>query len=298
MKMIFIFIDGLGIGEIDPEKNPIFAAKTTVVQEVLLGAYTSPVDASMTIEGLPQSATGQTSIFTGVNASKVLGRHLSGQPTTTLKRIINTNNLFKELLKRGYSVTNANVYRDEYLHKMLDPKDKKHRPSVTSVMTFSAGIKFRTIEDFNNGDGVYHDITGKIIKDSGYDTQIITPEEAAKRLFNISRKYDFTLYEHFMTDIIGHSMDMELATDEILLLDRFLGKLFELCDLKEDTIFIVSDHGNIEDMSVKTHTMNKVPAFIRGKMRTMGIDFELNSILDVCPSILKAFDNDRKSNAE
>ncbi len=289
MKIIFLFIDGFGIGQDDKSKNPVIAANTPNI-DYMFGRYeVVKTDASLGIPGLPQSATGQTAIFTGINASKVLGRHLSGQPTITLKKIIYKNNLFAELLKRGLKVTNSNVYREEYLRNMLDPRDRRNRPSVTSVMTRSNGIEFRRVKDYNNGKGIYHDITGKILSQSGYDVKIISPEEAAVRLYDISRDYDFTLFEHFMTDIIGHRTDMGAAIEEIELLDAFLGALIKLLDPENDLLFITSDHGNIEDISVKTHTFNKVPTILIGKVPE-GVLGSISSLLDITPSVLKIFD--------
>ncbi len=288
MKMIFIFIDGLGLGSEDISQNPIKAANTPNIDYIFENFTVIPTDATLGVPGLPQSATGQTAIFTGVNASQVLGRHLSGQPTETLKNIIKQNNLFRELLAMGLKVTNSNVYRNEYLAKMLDSKDRQNRPSVTSVMTMNEGISFRTVDDFKCGKGIYHDITGKIIKESGYDVDIISPEEAARRLYSISRDHDFTLYEHFLTDIIGHTMDMELAVNEIELLDAFLGELVRLVDLNEDVIFITSDHGNIEDISVKTHTFNKVPTIIMGKAGERA-EIRIESLIDIMPAVINFF---------
>jgi 2,3-bisphosphoglycerate-independent phosphoglycerate mutase len=205
-----------------------------------------------------------------------------------LKEVINEDNIFKRLVKAGFKVTNANVYRQEYLDRMNDPAEKRYKPSVSSVMTMSAGLPFRMVEDYRNGKGIYHDITGRIIVESGYDAEIITPEEAARRLYSISRENDFTFFEHFMTDIIGHKMDMSLAIEEIELLDAFIGGVLKLADPEKDIIFITSDHGNIEDISVKTHTMNKVPAIIIGgnsKSRTVNI----RSLLDIMPAVLEIF---------
>ncbi len=291
MKIIFIFIDGFGLGEKDKSKNPIFAAVTPNINYITENCRVIPTDTTMCIQGLPQSATGQTAIFTGVNASKVLGRHMHGQPTITLKRIINENNLFKELLSMGLKVTNANVYRRAYLDNMREAKDKRARPSVTSIMTMSGGINFRTVEDYNKGQGVYHDITGKILADNGFTEKAITPKEAARRLYLASREYDFTLFEHFMTDTIGHRSDMEFAVSHIEMLDEFLGGLLEFVNLDKEIIFITSDHGNIEDMSVKTHTLNKVPTIICGKLPESITDLNLKivSLTDIVPAIVEIF---------
>jgi len=124
---------------------------------------------------------------------------------------------------------------------------------------------------------------------SGYDVKQISPEEAAARLYSISRNYDFTLFEHFLTDIIGHSMDMQSAKEELELLDAFIGSLLGKLDLEKDILFITSDHGNIEDISVKTHTFNKVPTIIIGNKQECVID-EIKSLTDITPCILRMFD--------
>lgn len=293
MKMIFVFIDGFGLGKADASVNPIFAADTPGIDHIFKKNRVMPTDTTLGVPGLPQSATGQTAIFTGVNAPRVLGRHLNAQPSDTLKQIIYEDNLFKKLAGMGLKVTNANVYRQEYLDRMTDPREKRYKPSVTSVMTMSAGLPFRMVEDYKNGRGVYHDITGQIIADSGYDAEIITPVEAAGRLYSISRDYDFTLFEHFMTDMIGHKMDMELAVREIELLDTFLGELVRLADPERDIVFITSDHGNIEDITVKTHTMNKIPTIIIGKIPAQA-NVTVESLLDITPAVLDIFKYSRE----
>ncbi len=288
LRMIFIFIDGFGLGERDAVRNPIHAADTPALDYIFSKYGVIAADASLGVPGLPQSATGQTAIVTGVNAPMLLGRHLNAQPSVTLKKVIYEDNIFKRLIKAGRTVTNANVYRQEYLDKMNDPSEKRYKPSVSSVMTMSAGLPFRKVEDYRNGKGVYHDITGKIIIESGYDEEIITPAEAAYRLYSISREYDFTFFEHFMTDMIGHKMDMALAIEEIELLDAFIGEVLKLADPEKDVVFITSDHGNIEDITVKTHTMNKVPVIILGgnsRDRTV----KIRSLLDIMPAVLEIF---------
>jgi len=285
MAMLFLFIDGFGIGEQDTAKNPVYSANAPNIGRIFDTFRLFPTDATLGVPGLPQSATGQTAIFTGVNAPALIGRHLSGQPTASLRNIIIGNNLFKALTGIGLRVTNANVYRDEYLQRMLDPEERKYRPSVTSVMTMSAGVPFRNVKEFNDGLGVYHDITGQILAEYGYDAIVITPEEAAQRLYKISRNYDFTLFEHFLPDIIGHTGDMEKALAEINLLDTFLGHILEAFDLNEDIVFIASDHGNIEDMSVKTHTCNRVPTLIGGRIPG-DIGIRIGTLMDIMPAVL------------
>ncbi|EGD47851.1 metalloenzyme domain protein [Ruminiclostridium papyrosolvens DSM 2782] len=287
MKVIFIFLDGVGIGEKDRKANPVYATQKQVLARLIDNARFQ-ADASMGVEGLPQSATGQTAIFTGVNAPKVLNRHLSGQPTISLKKVIYKSNIFSELVKMGYEVTSSNVYRDEYLENMLNVKDRKHRPSVTSVMSMAAGIEFRTVDEFINENGVYHDITGETLKESGYEVDTVTPKRAAQNLYRLSRNYDFILYEHFLTDIQGHKADFDEAVDLIDRLDNFFEELMKQMNFEEDVLIMTSDHGNIEDVSIHTHTMNKVPVVVLGK-KAENIKTEVHSLTDIMPFVLEVF---------
>ena len=287
MKVIFIFLDGVGIGKKDRTTNPVYATQQQVLARLIDNARFQ-ADASMGVEGLPQSATGQTAIFTGVNAPKVLNRHLSGQPTISLKKVIYKSNIFSELVKMGYKVTSSNVYRDEYLENMLNVKDRKHRPSVTSVMSMAADVEFRTVNEFINENGVYHDITGETLKESGYEVDTVTPKRAAQNLYRLSRNYDFTLYEHFLTDIQGHKADFGEAVDLIDRLDNFFEELMKQMDFEEDVLIMTSDHGNIEDVSVHTHTMNKVPVVVLGK-KAENIKTQVHSLTDIMPFVLEVF---------
>ena len=293
MRMLFIFIDGFGIGEENAAKNPIYAAKTPAFDKLFAEGLVMPTDPLLGVPGLPQSATGQTAIFTGVNAPEAVGRHINAQPTKPLRDIIEQDNLFKRLMGKGLKVANANVYRQEYLDRMHDPADKRYKPSVTSVMTMSAGMQFRKVEEFNNGMGIYHDITGQIIVESGYDSHIITLEEAAAKYYSIAREHDFILFEHFMTDLVGHKMDMQLAINTIELLDNFLGALLELLNPEEDILFITSDHGNIEDISIKTHTKNLVPTIIYGKIPDRE-KVKIHSLMDITPAVLKILTGNKR----
>ncbi|WHH61062.1 alkaline phosphatase family protein [Petroclostridium sp. X23] len=288
MKVIFIFIDGFGLGIKDARINPMYSGKLPNIHKILNKYIVIPTDACLGVEGLPQSATGQTTIFTGTNASLVLGRHLHGQPTVTLKELLYKSSIFKILKENGIKAMNANVYRDQYLMQIHNPQNRKLRPSASTIACMAAEMIFRTVEDLKLGKGIYHDIVNRILIESGYDVQPREPETAAQILVNISRDYDFTFFEYFMTDIAGHKQDREKSEEVLGILDRFLGKLDTLIDYRDTLLFITSDHGNIEDLSVKTHTFNKVPTILHGENADI-LAQGITSLIDIHPAILKAF---------
>ena len=103
-----IFIDGIGIGKRDYEFNPFykygFKTFTNIFEEIphlenqylnKNGYYLFPTDATLGVEGLPQSGTGQVSIFCGINAPQLVGKHFGPFPYSTTIPFIEENNIFK-----------------------------------------------------------------------------------------------------------------------------------------------------------------------------------------------------------
>ncbi len=74
---------------------------------------------------------------------------------------------------------------------------------------------------------------------------------------NVDR-YDFTLYEYFLTDKAGHTQDRDRCEQVLRDLDRFLAAYLEAAPPGATTL-LTSDHGNIEDLSTRSHTRNPVP---------------------------------------
>ena len=96
MKFVLLFIDGLGVGKNDPESNPCTRDETGLLKVFKneessnspFDGVSKGLDATLGVSGLPQSATGQTALLTGINASELLGYHLSGFPNKVLREIL------------------------------------------------------------------------------------------------------------------------------------------------------------------------------------------------------------------
>lgn len=90
--IFYVFLDGIGYGGNSRDTNP-FARYSRSIFQPLGGIAPSEfrihyleTDAKSGIPGLPQSATGQTALWTGFLAPKILGRHLSGFPRLLLRK--------------------------------------------------------------------------------------------------------------------------------------------------------------------------------------------------------------------
>ena len=95
----------------------------------LIAQHSIPVTSDLGIAGIPQSATGQTAIFTGKNAAEVMNGHMPGFPGPTLRQVISQGNLFSKMLEKGFKVTFANAYVQHSLEQLT----KHGLRSVTTV---------------------------------------------------------------------------------------------------------------------------------------------------------------------
>ncbi len=275
MRVLLLFLDGVGIGKDDKEVNPLFHASMPALRTLLGGmphsrrkslstarAAVVPVNATLGVPGLPQSGTGQTAIFTGTNASKKIGRHFGPYPTTDLRPVIEEKNIFRQLLQRGKRVIFANAFPKQFFEYT---QSGTRRLTVTTLSCLMSGVPLLTIEALRNDAAISADITRERWPELGYpELHTVRPEEAGAHLAAIAAHHDFTLFEYWLTDHAGHSMDMKFAVDVLERFDGFLGGLIDHSDLTKCLIVLISDHGNIEDLSTKTHTRNPVPCIAVG----------------------------------
>ena len=118
------------------------------------------------------------------------------------------------------------------------------------------------------------------------DVPVISPAQAGERLVSILGDYDFVLYEYFYTDHAGHSQSMENAVGVLQTLDGFLGGILSALDPNSDLLLVTSDHGNIEDLSTKTHTRNPVPLIAVGARRDF-VTSRCKNLTHVTPAIVE-----------
>lgn len=290
MSILLIFVDGLGIGTRGRD-NPLFCLGEEAMplaifedeEPVLFGdGRLARTDACLGVAGRPQSASGQTTILTGVNAPAMLGHHKQGFPNAALREVITGRSIFLQLRQAGVTrVAFANAYPPRFF-------DKRPRwLAATTVAIEAAGMKFRTLDDLRAGRALYHDFTNQLLVEAGHQVEPRTPEQAAATLAEIVRRHRFTLYEYFLTDRMGHLQDMPGALRVISHLARFVRALLASVDLDRTTVVLTSDHGNIEDLGTRNHTLNSVPTLVWGPAREH-IARRVSSLADITPAILES----------
>jgi hypothetical protein len=149
-----------------------------------------------------------------------------------------------------------------------------------------SGVLFRDITHLREGTAVSTDITAERWKEIGHpDAPVVTPHDAGMLLARIAGEHDFTLYEYFATDKAGHERSMSHAVQVLDLLDDFLRGLCAY--LPPDVLLLItSDHGNMEELSTKSHTRNPVPLLAYGALQGFPLD-NVSAITDIVPAIVQ-----------
>jgi len=287
-SLLLFFIDGLGIGTrvpFNPFHNLDEASPLAVFQDeeppLPFDGKLARTDACLGVAGRPQSASGQTTILTGVNVPATLGLHKQGFPNEAMRGILREHSVFLQLLRAGIT---PNVFANAYTNRFFE-----HRPrwaSATTTAVEAAGMNFRTIEDLRKGRALYHDFTNRLLREAGEDQmELRTPEEAGAILAGIAAQHRFTLYEYFITDKIGHAQDIMAARKVIVELAAFTRSLLAHSDFSQTTVLLTSDHGNLEDLSTRNHTLNTVPTIIWGAHR-QSLAERIHSLADLTPAIV------------
>jgi 2,3-bisphosphoglycerate-independent phosphoglycerate mutase len=286
-SVLLFFIDGLGIGrriDANPFHNLSDATPLAVFQneraQSFLDGIVVPTDPTLGVDGRPQSASGQTTILTGINAPLTLGYHKQGFPNQALLEIIREHSIFRRLKEAHVEpITFANAYTSRFF------ETRPRWVSATTAAVEAAGLSFRTVDDLKNDNAVYQDFTNRLLIERGELVQERGAEEASAVLARIAAQHRFTLYEYFITDKVGHSQDMPAAKSVLTVLAEFIRRLLMNLDLKRTTVILTSDHGNIEDLSSRNHTLHKVPTIVWGRNREMTAS-RIKNLADITPAIV------------
>jgi 2,3-bisphosphoglycerate-independent phosphoglycerate mutase len=286
-SVLLFFIDGLGIGTRGPH-NPLDGLEDAEPLAIFQNEINSfpnngvlvPTDPRLGVEGRPQSASGQTTILTGINAPSLLGYHKQGFPNAAMREIIAEHSIFLQLTNAGIiPITFANAYTPRFF------EERPRWVSATTAAVEAAGLNFRTLADLKSDRAVYQDFTHQVIIERGEEIELRTPIRAAEVLATIVAENRFTLYEYFITDKVGHKQDLNLAKVVLKNLASFLRELLNRVDLDRTSVILTSDHGNIEDLSSRNHTLNDVPTIVWGAHRDH-IAGRIKSLADITPAIV------------
>jgi 2,3-bisphosphoglycerate-independent phosphoglycerate mutase len=270
LPILLLFLDGVGIGPADPAVNPFFRARLPHLSAAFGGHLPSlddpcpagpagrafPLDASLGVEGLPQSGTGQVALFTGRNAPALFGSHFGPWPPVRLRALLRNENLLVRARQAGLEVAFANAYPAGWPGHL-----PSRRHAVPPLAALSAGVLSRDLDALVRGDAVASEIVNDSWRRYSGRTDLpdVTAEAAGRTLARIARGATLTLFAHYQTDHAGHRGGMEGGVQALERLDTFLGGLVEAAG--PSWIVGCSDHGNVEDVR-QGHTRNPALGFV------------------------------------
>ena len=299
MRVLFIFLDGIGLGENNPETNPFARAKMPNLNALLDGrsllkdsapfygerATLLAIDPSVGVNGLPQSATGQGMLVTGINIPAELGYHYGPKPNPEVAAFLNDGTLFSRFAQAGKKTALLNAYPPRYFDGI--DSGKRLYSSIPLAVT-KAGIELFKRDDLFAGRALSADFTG-----AGWRTMLgfpdapgMEPHQAGRKLVKLAMEYDFSLFEYWASDYAGHKQQMDTAVELMETFDGVLGGLMDELDDDKLLVLVTSDHGNMEDLSTRKHTDANVPAIIFGN-KTAREEFarDLEDLTDIAPAI-------------
>ena len=297
MRVLFIFLDGIGLGENDPETNPFANAKMPNLNRLLDGrsllksaapfhgehASLLAVDPAVGVGGFPQSATGQAMLLTGKNIPAELGYHYGPKPNPEVAAFLKDNTLFSNLSQAGKKTALLNAYPPRYFHGI--DSGKRLYSSIPLAVT-NAGLPLFRHDDLFAGQALSADFTGEGWRTMlGFlDAPVMDAVHAGRKLGMLAKEYDFSLFEYWASDYAGHKQQMEEAVRLMEAFDAVLGGLIDTFD--DGLILVTSDHGNMEDLSTRRHTDADVPALVIGEKNAREkFTRRMKAITDIAPAI-------------
>lgn len=300
MRLLFIFLDGVGLGADDPNNNPFAYTRLPFLESLLGGqrllASSAPfkgehasllaLDACLGVPGLPQSATGQAVLLTGLNVPALIGYHYGPKPNEEVARYLRNGSIFNRLDARGQKAVLLNAYPPRYFASI---QSGRRLYSAIPLAATSSGISLKTKRDLYAGQALSADFTGQGWREQlGMpDAPLLTPVEAGRRMAELACQVEFSFFEYWVSDYAGHHQDFTAAQSLLNTFDKVMDGLVQAWNSSEGLILVTSDHGNLEDLSTRRHTTNPVPLLLIGA-QSLREDFfhGVKDLAGVAPAIL------------
>lgn len=302
--ILMIFLDGVGLGDDNADINPFVAATPPTLLQLSngqrwirgVGVQTSeravlvPTDPRVGVPGKPQSASGQAMILTGREVPVIIGEHYGPRPNPPIRDILAQDNFFKQVVAHGMTAALLEGYPPRW-HDAVN-SGMRLRSSYQQA-AHEAGLPLFTEREIYSGDALAVDWTGEGWRSElGYtDSPIYTAFDAGIKMVELSRRYAFSFFAHWMTDVIGHRGKLADGVRALENFDRVMAGALSVWDDEEGLIVITSDHGNMEDLSHTKHTENDVPTVIIGAGKEM-FATGLHTLADIVPRMSHFLFND------
>lgn len=313
MRLVLLFFDGIGLGLDDPADNPFAAADLPTLTRFTNGgrwlaglprieterAVFIPTDACLGVAGKPQSGTGQAAIMTGINVPQAIGRHYGPKPDRAIAEIVERDSFVRRLTESGRTAGMLNAYPSQFLESI---QRGKRLLSSNQLAMHAAGVEMRSGADLLEGRALSADFTGEMWRSHAAhndaasvvwrtrpnqpDTPVMSPRESGQLIARLSQEQDFTFFDCWLTDYLGHRGTLGQSVELLRLIDGVIEGLIDAWDDESGLILLTSDHGNLEALSERGHTRNAVPTVVIGNRRH-DLANGLHDLTGFAPAILR-----------
>ncbi|WP_424950434.1 metalloenzyme domain protein [Deinococcus sp.] len=248
--LIWLALDGVGHPADAPPEGPWETPLPTLRPFVEAGLA---LDATLGVPGLPQSATGQTCWLTGQDAVAAMGGHFGPQPGPTLRRLLDAESLPVRLTQTGRRAALLNVYPPAYFAAQA----QRPRHGCFPYSFLAAGLPL-------NPPGLppLSPTLGLEYRSPWAAHGASDDWKRRGEALAAVRGHDLLVFDAWFSDLLGHEGREPLPDglqDAARAYLRRLDALLEGLLQAGAAVVLSSDHGNFEDLGVKSHTLTRVP---------------------------------------
>ncbi|GBF07698.1 metalloprotein [Deinococcus aerius] len=249
--LVWLALDGVGHPQGAPEGS-VWETELPALRPLVDSGLA--LDATLGVPGLPQSGTGQTCWLTGLDAVRHMGEHFGPHPGPTLQRLLRARALPGRIVRAGGRAALANHYPPAYFAS----QERRPRMGCFPFSFLAAGLSL-------NPPGV-PPVPATL--GLGYADPWPPGEPLAEVtrlgtvLADAAREQDLIVCDLWFGDRLGHLGRDPLPSGVLqagrAYLERVDALLLGLLGAGARVV-LTSDHGNLEDLRVKTHTVARVP---------------------------------------
>ncbi len=271
MGLIWLALDGVGHPS-DAPAGSVWEQDLPTLRPLIDAGLA--LDTTLNVEGLPQSGTGQACWLTGTDAVRLMGKNGQGEhfgpyPGPTLQRLLQRASLPVRLAAAGAKIALANYYAPQYFQYINQHIDMQAimqgQPTSKRSMLGCFPYSFLAAGQALNPPNV------PLIRASlGLDfkepwTPLLTLDKIRTQgelLGKTAQQYDLLLADLWLSDLIGHEGQTPTPPHVLAAGKAYLARIDALLAGILSTgakVVISSDHGNLEDLTTKSHTVARVP---------------------------------------
>lgn len=250
--LVWLALDGVG--------HPLDAPPGSVWEQALptlrpLVDSGLALDAALGIPGLPQSGTGQACWLTGQDAAALMGEHFGPQPGPTLQRLLRENSLPVQLKAAAGRCALLNYYAPAFFEATSTGRNRMGcfpfsftaaghplNPPGLPLVRASLGLNYAS---------PWHPLQA--------ETDV---QQLGRDVARAAHDWDLLVVDLWFGDLLGHQGQPHTPPNVLLAARSYLRRvdlfLTGVLDAGGRAV-LSSDHGNLEDLNVKSHTLARVP---------------------------------------